>query len=95
MDCHGWWFREWFTTRQNATDMVQGEFERFFRRDQLIESIGNADRFPLVFEDGNFGGGANDSVEAGSIPPRWRYRYSACQTWILPFSRIVQSDGEE
>ena len=54
--------------RQNPAHAVERKLKRFLRPDQPVKTIGNADDFPLVFEDGSFGGGANDSVEAGCVP---------------------------
>jgi hypothetical protein len=53
--------------RQDSADPVEGELKRFLGPDEAVEAIGNADDFPMVFEDGRFGGGANDSIEAGSV----------------------------
>src|ERR1700723_3116973 len=53
--------------RQNAADFLERELERFFRPDQPVEAIGNADNLPPIFKDGSFGGGANDGVKAGRI----------------------------
>src|SRR6202050_5583665 len=54
--------------RQNAGNLLDREFEGFFRPDEAVEAIGDADDFPSVLESGRFGGGANDRVEAGSVP---------------------------
>ena len=54
-------------TRQNAGNLFDREFERFFRPDEAVEAIGDADDLPSVLKDGSFGGGANDRVEAGSV----------------------------
>ena len=53
--------------RQNAADFLEREFEGFFRPDQAVEAIGDADDLPSIFEDGGFGGGADDGVEAGRV----------------------------
>ena len=53
---------------QNAADFLEREFEGFFRPDQAVEAIGDADDLPSVLEDGGLGGGANDGVEAGRVP---------------------------
>ncbi len=54
--------------RQNAADAVERQLKRFFRPDQAIEAVRDSNDFPLVLKDGRLGGGANDRVEAGSIP---------------------------
>src|ERR1700722_1973040 len=54
--------------RQNSTHLVQREFKRFLRPDETVEAIGNADDFPVVFEDSRLSSGANYGVEAGSVP---------------------------
>ena len=52
---------------QNAADVFEGELERFFRPDEAVEAVGDADDLPVVFEDGGLDGGADDGVEAGSV----------------------------
>src|SRR5438067_1059303 len=54
-------------TRQNAAHIFERELVRFFRPDQAIEAIRNADHLPLVFEKSSFDRSANDGVEAGSV----------------------------
>src|ERR1700678_3781118 len=55
------------SARQYATDFFQREFERFFRPDEAVEAIGDADDLPSIFQDGSFGGGANHVVQAGRV----------------------------
>ena len=55
------------SARQNAADFLEREFERFFRPDEAVEAIGDADDLPPVLQDGGFGGGADDGVEAGRV----------------------------
>src|SRR5712671_6803140 len=52
---------------QDAADFLQREFERLLRPDESVEAVGNADHLPSILEDGGFGGGAYDGVEAGSV----------------------------
>ena len=52
---------------QNSADIVEGEGTRFFRPDQAIEAIGNADDSPVVFENGRFHGRADNRIQARSI----------------------------
>jgi len=53
--------------RQNAAHFLEREFEGLFRPDEAIETIRDADDFPSVLDDGSFGSGANDRIEAGSV----------------------------
>ena len=55
------------SARQDTADFLEREFEGFFRPDQAIEAIGDADDLPSIFEDGGLGGGADDGVEAGRV----------------------------
>src|ERR1039458_3979875 len=48
-----------YALRQNSADPVDRQLKGFFRPDEPVEAIGNADDFPLVFEDGSHGSGAN------------------------------------
>src|ERR1035437_7673180 len=61
-------FRSGSAARQNSADPVDRQLKGFFRPDEPVEAIGNADDFLLVFEDGSHGSGANHSVEVGSVP---------------------------
>lgn len=53
---------------QNAADFLERKLEGFLGTDEAIETIGNADDLPSILDDGGFGGGADDGVEAGRIP---------------------------
>src|SRR5579862_2857698 len=54
-------------SRQNATYVLEREFEGLLWPDQAIETIGNADDLPSILNDGGFGGGTNYGVETGSV----------------------------
>ena len=47
--------------------MLQSEFVRFFRPDQAVKAVGDADYLPFVFEESRFDCRADDGVEAGGI----------------------------
>lgn len=48
-------------------NVFQREFEGFFRPDQAVGAIGDADDLPFVLEDGGLGSGADHGVEAGRV----------------------------
>src|SRR5580704_14240865 len=52
---------------QNSAHIFEIERTRFFRPDQAIEAIGNADHSPVVFENGGFYSRADYRIQAGSI----------------------------
>ena len=54
-------------TRQDAANVFERELAGFFRPDQAIKAVRDADDFPLVFKDGRLDGGADDGVQAGRI----------------------------
>ncbi len=54
-------------TREDAANVLEGEFAQFFRPNEAVETVGNAHDFPLVFEDCGFHGGPNDRVESGGV----------------------------
>ena len=54
-------------TRQNAAHILEGQFVGFFRPDQPVEAVRDADDLPFVFQDGAFHHGANDGIEAGCV----------------------------
>src|ERR1700722_665690 len=53
---------------QNAGNFLERKFESFFRPDEAVEAVRDADDFPAVAQDGGFGSGADDGVETGSVP---------------------------
>jgi hypothetical protein len=56
------------STGQNARNFLERKFESFFRPDEAVEAVRDADDFPAVAQDGGFRSGADDGVETGSVP---------------------------
>ena len=53
---------------QGGHDLVSVSYTHLDVYKRQVKAIGDADDLPSVLEDGGFGGGANDSIEAGSVP---------------------------
>ena len=55
--------------RQNSAHLVERQLERFFRPDQPVEAVGNADDFPVVFQDGRSVAARITALRPGASPP--------------------------
>jgi len=51
----------------DPADAFEREFDRALGPDQPVEAIGNADDFPVIFENGRLEDGADDRVEPGRV----------------------------
>ena len=55
--------------RQNAAYMLQCEFVGFFRPDQSVEAVRDADDLPFVFQEGAFTAARITALRPGASPP--------------------------
>ena len=53
--------------RQDAADVVERERAAFFRPDEAVEAVADADDVVAIFEDGGFYRRADDRVESGTV----------------------------
>ena len=84
--------------RQNAADVVELEGTAFFRPDESVKAIANADDLVAILVDGGFNRGADDRVEAGAVSPTGadanfsdfsHLRPSSCGDWPTAVAAIV------
>src|SRR5579872_4500698 len=54
-------------TGQNSADIFEREWPRFFRPDQTVEAVRNANDLPVVLEDGGFNDRADNRIQTGSV----------------------------
>jgi len=52
---------------QDSADVLEGKWPGFFRPDQAIEAVGNADDPPVIFENGRLDGGTDDRIQTGGV----------------------------
>ena len=54
---------------QNAAHVIQHQGTAFFRPDEAVKAVANANDFIAILEDGGFNGGADDCVETRAVSP--------------------------